>query len=184
MSSDRLASRPLPRVDYRLLIADSDELAAAHQTVAAAQARLRQANIRHDPAKPEREKELRAAKRAVARAAKQLDGCWEKIPLTALPPADFEQLKAAHPPTPEQREAEPDVEYNRETFRPALLAACDASGRTAEDWRLRLANNFSAGERQEIWATALAINEGSRVVESVVLPKGSIGTLGSLLNLR
>lgn len=184
MNLDRLKSRQRPWVDFRLLVVDGEQLAAAQQKVTEAQGRKRQADLRLDKAKPERVKEAAAAKRALTRAEKALTECWETIRLTALPPADYEQLKAAHPPTAEQLQADPDVEWNRETLRPALLAACAEGGLSESEWSALLGEKFSEGERQEIFTTALAVNQGARVVESVVLPKGSIGTRGSLLNLR
>lgn len=177
-----MSKRELPWVDYRLLAVDGEQLEKANQRLAETRERLRHATLRFDKAKPDRVKEKQNAAAAVKRAEAAFEACWEKIRLTAMRPDEFEELKAAHPPTAEQ--LKDDAEFNRDTLRPALLEACAAGGLTARQWETRLADEFSAGERQEIFATALAINEGSRVVESVVLPKGSIGTKGSLLNLR
>ncbi len=184
MSLDRVKHRGLPWVPFRLLVVDGEQLAAAQQNVAKASERLRLAQMREDPSKPDRVKQLAAAKRAHSRAEKTFTDCWEVIRLTALRPAEYEELKAAHPPTEEQLKADADVEWNRDTLRPALLAACAAGGLSEKEWAGLLAEKFSEGEQQEIYTTALAINQSSRVVESVVLPKGLTGTRGSLLNLR
>jgi hypothetical protein len=181
---DRIRSRQRPWVDYKLLAVDGEQLAAAQKKATEAAGRLRQAILREDPDKPERVKELAAARRAQARADKAMLACWESIRLTALPPDEYEQLKAANPPTGEELAADKDAEWSTAALRPALLAACAEGGLSVDEWQTLLDERFSVGERHEIFTTALAINESSRVVESVVLPKGSTGMTSSLLNLR
>jgi len=171
-------------VPFAVLVVDGDELEEAQRKLAEAAERRRRAERNLDPDKPERVKEHDLAKQAVKRAEKTFESCWEKILLTAMPPDEFEDLKAEHPPTDEQLKKDPDLEYNKATFRPALLAACAEGGHSAEEWQDMLNQQFSDGERQELFTTALAINAGTRVVESVVLPKGSNGILNLLSNYR
>lgn len=184
MSLDRVKSRKLPTIHFSVLVVDGDELEAAQQKLAEALERRRRAERNLVPEKPERVKEFDLAKQAVKRAEKVFEACWEKIRLTAMPPDEYEDLKSEHPPTPDQLKNDPDLEYNKSTFRPALLAACAEGGYSVEEWQRMLAHQFSDGERQELFTTALAINAGTRVVESVVLPKGSNGILGSLSSYR
>lgn len=184
MNLDRVKNRGLPSVPFRLLVVNDEQLAAAQTKLGEAMERQRRADRNLFQEKPDRVKEVKNAAAAVKRAQKAFEGCWETIRLTALPPKEFEQLKAAHAPTAEQLKDEPDVEYNRETFRAALISACAEGGLSAAEWEKQLDTSFSEGERQEIFTTALGVNAGTRMVESVVLPKGSIAMQGSLLNLR
>jgi hypothetical protein len=185
VSFERLKSRKrLPSVPYRVLVVDGEELETAQQKLTEAVERRRRAERNLDPSKPDRVKEAKAAKSAVTRLEKAFEACWETIQLTAMPPEEFEELKSEHPPTPEQLKADPDLEYNKATFRPALLAACAEGGHSAVEWGAMLKEQFSEGERQEIFTTALAINASTRVVEQVVLPKGSNGILNLLSSLR
>lgn len=183
MNLDRIKARSRPWMDFRLLVVDGGQLTVAQQQLAAATERRRRADRNLVAEKPDRVKEVKNAAAAVKRAERALEDCWEKIRLTAMRPDEYEELKAAHPPTEGQLKDDPGVEYNRESLRPALLAEC-AEGLSAVEWAALLADRFSEGERQEIFTNVLAINEGARVVESVVLPKGWTGTRGSLLNLR
>jgi hypothetical protein len=180
----RVQKRGLPHVDYPLLVVDGEELAAAQRKLAEATERKRRADRNLVADKPDRVKEAKNAQRSLTSAEKAFEACWEQIRITAMPPNEFEQLKAGHPPTPAQLQSDPDVEYNRDTFRPALLAACADGGKSAEEWQHMLNTVFSEGERQEIFTAALGVNAGTRMVESVVLPKGSNGMLSLLSSLR
>lgn len=180
---ERVENRKLPGLPFRLLVVDDDELAAAQQRLVEATERKRRADRNLVPEKPERVKEAESAKRALTRAEKAFASCWETIRVTAIEPELFEALKAEHPPTPEQLKADPDAEYNKATFRPALLSVCAEGGKSVDEW-VDLLKRFSTGERQELFTTALAVNASTRVVESVVLPKGSNGILSLLSNSR
>jgi hypothetical protein len=123
--------------------------------------------------------EYREADKAVMAAQAKVDACYETVVITALHPADYEAAKAAHPPTPEQLavgedEIPPDV--NVDTFVPAVLAAGTDAGMSDQDWATFLAEHCSDGERQELRALVLAVNERPRAAEPVVLPKGSTMT--------
>jgi len=184
MDLDRLRTRSLPWVPFRLLVVDGEQLASSQQKLAEAAVKLQRAISREDPENPASVKALASARRAHARALKTLEGCWETIRLTALPPDVYEELKAAHPPTAEELKADADAEWSKASLRPALLSATAEGGLSAEEWERILAERFSKGERHDIFTTALAINESTRVVESVVLPKGSTGIHSLLSNLR
>jgi len=176
----RVQSRKLPSLPFRVLVVDGDELEAAQRKLLEATERKRRADRNLVPDKPERVKEATSAKRALTIAEKAFEACWESIQITAVEPPIFEQLKAEHPPTPEQLKEDPDAGYDKDTFQPALLAACAEGDKTVDEWRDMLEHQFSTGERQELFTTALAVNAGTRVVESVVLPKDSNGILGLL----
>ena len=103
-------------------------------------------------------------------ARAEVDGCYEQIVLRAMPPADYERLIAAHPPTDEQR-GKGEI-WDPDSFRPALLAACADGDMTEQDWVAFLAEHVSAAERQGLYVAALAVNEQERVAESVSVPKG------------
>jgi hypothetical protein len=180
----RVQKRGLPHVDYPLLVVDGDELAATQRKLTEATERKRRADRNLVADKPDRVKEAKNAQRALAAAEKAFETCWEQIRLTAMPPDEFEQLKSEHPPTPAQLKDDPDAGYNKDTFRPALLAACADGGKSADEWQHMLSTVFSTGEQQEIFTAALGINASTRMVESVVLPKGSNGMLSLLSSSR
>lgn len=157
----RLADRPRPHITYPLLV-DVDELQAAQQRLEQARQEWRQLVLRGEDATQ--------AQAAVDEAQAAVDGCYAQIVLRALPPEQYEELIAAHPPTEAQRAA--GEIWNVDSFRPALLAGCADGDMTAEDWAAFLAERCSQGERQELWVAALAVNEQARVAEPMVLPKG------------
>jgi hypothetical protein len=172
---DRLAKRQRAQATYRLQITDPSD---AQAKVQAAERAARRAT--GDKAKAA-DKKVKAARRA-------LDACYESIVLTALPADDYEALVEAHPPEAKevaeaQAKKEPPPVWNTSTFRPALLAECVEDDMTADDWRDAL-NNMSAGERQELFVEAVRVNEQSRTVDPMVLPKGSTQILSLLQNLK
>jgi hypothetical protein len=180
---ERVRNRKLPSLPFRVLVVDGDELEVAQRKLLEATERKRRAERNLVPEKPERVKEAESAKRALSRAEKAFESCWETIRITAIEPATYEALRAEYPPTPEQLKDDPEAEYGL-GFRAALLAACAEGGKTVDDWADMLEHQFSTGERQELFTTALAVNAGTRVVESVVLPKDSNGILGLLSKWR
>lgn len=163
----RLATRARPRIEYPLLV-EQDGHAAATAALEEALQAWRQVVLRDDP-DPQ---ELAAVQAAVDAAQADLDGCYERIVLRALPPPEYEALIAAHPPTAEQRGEDPPQIWNPTTFRPALLALCVESDMSAEDWADFLDQRCSAAERQGLYVAALAVNEQERIAEPLALPKG------------
>ncbi|MGV2385681.1 MAG UNVERIFIED_CONTAM: hypothetical protein LOD86_10510 [Thermobifida fusca] len=184
MNLDRVKNRARPSVPFRLLVVGDQALAEAQARLGEAMERKRRADRNLVAEKPDRVKEAKNAAAALKRAEKAFEECWETIRITAMAPDEFEQLKAAHPPTAEQLKADSEAEYNKPAFRAALLAACAEGDLTADEWDNHLNTSFSQGERQEIFTVALGVNAGTRVVESVVLPKGSTPILSLLSNSR
>lgn len=178
---DRLLTRTRPTIVYRLLV-DGEAVVAARAALAEAQHRERQ--VRLSSVGKRRDAALRRARQAVVEAQAQVDACYEPIVLQALEPGELEALIAAHPPTPEQwraaeeraqqRGEQPDwPDWNPDTFRPALLAACAVeAGMTADDWAAFLRSNVSAGEQAALWRAAMEVNHRERIADPLVLPKG------------
>lgn len=175
---DRLMARPRPSISYPMRVADP---AQARLQLEKVQQQVRQVVLRHDKDTPE----YAAAQQRLADAQAEVDACYETVVLTAMHPAAYEQLKAEHPPTAEQlaqaqTDGDPPPDVDVATFVPAVLAAGCDNGMSAEDWAAFLAENCAEGERQELRAVALAVNERPRLAEQMVLPKGSTMTLSSL----
>lgn len=104
--------------------------------------------------------EVQEAARKVDGAQAKLDACYEPLTLTALPPADFEALMAAHPPTKEQRSK--DFEWNEETFRPALLAVTVEGDMTEDDWaEMNKSGQITWGEFTALFNACLNVNSRS-----------------------
>lgn len=164
---ERLRARALPSIVYPCLIDDPGQ---AQAELDKALGLLRQVILKHG-ADPDIE-DYREHKAKVEAAQAALDDCYEHITLTALKPADYEALTAAHPPTAEQKATDDKAWVNGDTFRPALLAALADSDMTAADWAAFLAENVSSGERQGLYVAALGINERDRYADPLV-PKGS-----------
>ena len=88
-------------------------------------------------------------------AQAKVDGCYETLLITALPPADMEALRAAHPPTDEQAGAP----WNAATFLPALLAECITGDVTEEDWaEYTTKGPMTVGEVRDLFDTVMAVN--------------------------
>lgn len=160
----RLAGRQRPTLVYPLLV-DGDRHVEAVAALDEAVRAWRQVALRDVE-----DAERAAAQSTVDAARAEVDGCFEQIVLRAMPPADYERLIAAHPPTDEQR-GKGEI-WDPGSFRPALLAACAAGDMTEQDWAEFLAERCSAAERQGLYVAALAVNEQERVAESVSVPKG------------
>lgn len=171
----RLAERERPTAVYPLQIADPTD---ATKALEAAQKSHRRSVLQNDPQTPEYKK----TKRAVAAAEKKLRECFEEIRFRALPPAIYEALISAHPPTKEQLDAaKPGEEpvWDVETFRPALISACVEGDMSESDWAEALTQRLSKGEVQALFVTALTVNEQVRGPGDVI-PKGYGGMLNSL----
>lgn len=168
---DDLSGRRRPSTPYTIQLTDPSESAAALNQ---AQRMLRQAEIKDDKA------ELKKRRTAVTRATAKVQECFRVFEIAALEADVYEDLIEDHPPTPEQIEKAgkgPDErpEWNDKTFYPALLEACVDDDMTTEDWTGFL-KRMSRGERRQLQYTLVAINENVRLPESMMLPKGSLGT--------
>lgn len=160
----RLAGRQRPTLVYPLLV-DADAHVEAVTALDEAVRAWRQVALRDD-----NDSERLAAQSTVDAARAAVDACFEQIRLQAMPPAEYERLIAAHPPTDEQR-GKGEI-WNPDSFRAALLAACTAGDMTEQDWAEFLAERCSTAERQGLFVAALAVNEQERVAESLTVPKG------------
>lgn len=98
-----------------------------------------------------------AAERAeVERLEAELDAApIVEVKLTALPPAEWEDLVARHPPTPENLAL--GHQWNIDSFRPALLAA--SVGADSPDWDLLVKEGrMTVGELQGLFDAAIMLN--------------------------
>jgi hypothetical protein len=171
---ERLLGRPRPSLPYPILVVDPTAARAELQQV---ERRVRQDMLRHG----EGSDAYQAAAADLAAAQAAVDACYERVVLTAMEPAAYEQLKADHPPTAEQQAAakaagELPLDCDTASFVPAVLAASGEPQMPAEDWTELLERRMSDGERQELRVVVLGLNERSRFAEPVVLPKGSTTT--------
>lgn len=174
----QLRSRELPSITQTIQLTDATEAAAKLQAATLAHQR---AVIRDDP------EPLKRTKAALKRAQKAYDTCFAQVVLRALPPRDYEALICEHPPTDEQMAGTtPDSapQWNRDTFRPALLAACAEGDMTTEDWAAFLDDHSSRGEGDALFVAALAVNENRRLPEAAMLPKESPAIGNWPLSLR
>lgn len=165
---DRMMNRQLPSVVQAIAIEDPT---AALRSLAQAD-RVYQHALRSGD-----EAQIKRTKATLTRAQNRHDACFEHLTIRALRPRAYEQLIAEHPATTEQTAAAPSPheapQWNRETFRPALLAACVEGDMTAEDWAAWIEEHSSRGEGDKLFVVTLALNEAERLPESVMLPKGS-----------
>lgn len=171
---DRMMNRQLPSVVQAIVI---DDPTAALRALAHAD-RVYQHAVRSGDAA-----QIKRTKAALTRAQNKHDACFEHLTIRALRTPVYEKLIAEHPATPEQIAAAPAPheapQWNRETFRPALLAACVENDMTAEDWAAWMEEHSSRGEGDKLFVVTLALNEAERLPESVMLPKGSPLTANS-----
>lgn len=168
--ADRLRSRQLPRTVVHLQVEFSDEMDAAQAELAEATRDLHRFRDRGDPFLAEQ------AQARVDAAQARLDEGFAEIPLRALPPAEFEELLLAHPPTEAQKQRNKDVQFDPDALIPALLAACaEVDGMTADDWAQLVGKGgtVTAGEKNALFAAAMQVNDRSPEVR---LGKGSTPT--------
>lgn len=152
---DRLRSRSLPTTTVAI-VADRAAFDAAEREYddAARALAAEQARGSFD---------LDAERARVAAAQTALDALQAEVfTLRALPPAEWEALIEAHPPTPEQLER--GAQWNPSAFRAALLAASvvvpDGEAAPSEqDWLdYAAAGQLSAGELNTLFDAAIALN--------------------------
>lgn len=175
---ERLRARERPSLDYELPVGDvmgaQRALAAAeeaHREALRRAARVSTAEDASDAEQAEAQAAVEETREAVAQAKEALDACYEHIRLTAMPPDEYEALKALHPPRP----GTDDIEYNVRTFPKAVFLAC-ATELTPEEWEPILRENLTHAERQDLFLLADAVN--ARLVNAA-LPKGSRPTRSS-----
>lgn len=152
---DQFKARQLPRATVRLRMDFSPESDAAVAELATAEAELASAKARGFA-------DLAALERRVAAAQVAADGFHADIVVAALPPAEMDDLVAAHPATAEQLEKTPQAVWNPDTFAPALLAGCVDSDMTETDWaELTTKGPVTTGEVRWLFQAALDVNDRS-----------------------
>lgn len=164
---ERLGKRQPPTATVALRInPSSSEADDAKEALRQAEELLRLAEgARHH----ERLPELRTA---VEAAQARVDAAFEYVTLKALSAPEFEALLSAHPPRPDQRSE--GLSWNRDTFFPAILAACVEGPETEQDWAEMLRDGtFVMGEFSALISTAMQLNDRS---PDVSLGKGSTTT--------
>jgi hypothetical protein len=171
---ERLLGRPRPSLPYPILVDDPGE---ARRNLERVERGARQVMLRHD----EGTKAHKAARVQLEAAQQAVDDCYQRVILQAMPPADYEQLKADNPPTEAQLKAAKDAselppDCDTTAFVPEVLAASTDMDMSAQDWAELLDRHMSDGERQELRVVVLGLNERARFAEPVVLPKGSTMT--------
>ena len=171
--ADRLKARQLPRTVVHLQVEFGDAMDAAQAELAEAARDLRRHADRAD-ADPFL---VEQAQTRVATAQARVDEGFAEIPLRALPPAEFEELMLAFPPTEAQKarakEAKQEAQFDPDALIPALLARCaEVDGMTVDDWSALVgkAGTVTSGEKAALFAAAMQINDRSPEVR---LGKGS-----------
>lgn len=147
---DAFASRKLPTQVVRLPV-DADEYQRIARELAAAEWTL-------DEARSRGAVDTAAQRADVERLRAELDAAPAvEVKLTAIPPAEWEGLVAAHPPTP--AELARGAQWDVPTFRPALLAVSVVTDGPVPDWeRLAKEGRMTAGELQALFDSAVMLN--------------------------
>jgi hypothetical protein len=129
---ERLAARTRPRATFMLRV-DDDTMVRAELTAA------------HATGDSER----------IATSTASLEACYEALIITALPPRDLERLLADHPPA----DAGSNVQFDAQTFIPAVLAACIDGDETADDWAEYIkAGSLTTGELNALFSAVWELN--------------------------
>lgn len=144
--ADRLRGRKRPVSIYHLLVEEDDT--AARAAVSSASEALELAQLRADDGAPQAVKD---AQKALDKAQRALDACYEPIPIRALSPKAFEALVAEHP------SKDKDQAW-AETFPRALFLACVEGDLTEQEWNAFLDDQCSQGERLALHQEALNVN--------------------------
>ena len=164
---DRLKERQLPQATIGIRIDWSQNSFDLHRRLEVAEAMLAEATV----AGAESIADLTGQ---VEGLREQVEACYEHLTVKALPAHELEELLGEHPPTEDQAREEPDLTFNRDTFFPALLAACVVDSEDAEGWReLMDSGDLAVAEINSLIGTAMRLNDRS---PSVVLGKGSTTT--------
>jgi Asp-tRNA(Asn)/Glu-tRNA(Gln) amidotransferase A subunit family amidase len=154
---DALKAKQRRTTYYDLLISDPSE---AEKVVEEAEGTLRLALLRNSD-------DVEDCRAAVTAAQERLREHVHRITFVNLPPDEFEELVAAHPPGKDQKK---DDEWHP-SFRAALVAACAVDSDLSEDeWAAELkSERWNEADRSAIFAAALSANVTPR---SVTIPKG------------
>ena len=152
---EALAAKRVREATFPVAIADPQP---AEQALLEAKQRLVYAGIgKTDP------EETKAAEESFEKAAADLEACFYRMQLHALPPSDYEALRDEH-----TNEAG-DVDLG--SFLPALVAVSVVDGNlTAEEWAVELASDrWTSGDKQDLLRRLVDLN--AKPI-SAGLPKG------------
>lgn len=147
---ERLLGRKLPTTWVSVRVEFTADADLADRALADAQQVLVVALAGGDPER------ITRARDTVEQAQRRYDPYAEKLEVRALPPAEYEELLAAHPPDNDTGRFSP-------TFIPALLALCVVSELDEADWLLLSGkgDQFASGEIVTLFSTCLAVNDRS-----------------------
>lgn len=164
---DRLRERQLPQATVGIRIDWSAESYELHHALEREERLLFLAESGGDA-------DIEEIRVRVAEIRAQVDAMYEPVVVRAIPAAEFEDLVASHPATKEQADRDPLTTYNRDTFFPALLAACIEGPESEQDWSEMInSGELVMGEVNTLISTAMDLNDRS---PSVSLGKGSTTT--------
>lgn len=160
---DRLLQRERPVTFYPVRVASVEETEGAERALALAKQAAR--GVREDD-----KAAATKAKKLVEDAQSRRDACYERVPLRALPPAEFEAIGDAHPAAGDDASADAKRAQD-ETYLHAVFLATVEGDLTEEEWTQFVHQNLSTGERNDLYNLAIAINGRVRALDPSV-PKG------------
>lgn len=144
---ERLRGRERPVETYLLRVDDTADAQQAYNT-AVEEFRIAKLIANDGETGPEVDK----AQRAVDRARKKIEACFEPVKIRALAPPDYEALLADHPAKKDSNEP------FGEGFPRALFLACVEGDMSAEEWGEFLDKSCSRQEQLELYGTAILVN--------------------------
>lgn len=154
---ERLQARRLPPTPVTIRTDFSDTAEAAFTEVGAATQALVEAQQSGMPTEQPRAR-LDAAHEATT-------GFVETLQVHPIPPHEYEDLIAAHPPSEKERREE-GAQWNYTTLCPVMLAACvdrdTPDQMSAEEWTVDIkAGLYATGEVATLFRTCLSVNDRS-----------------------
>lgn len=153
---ERLQARRLPPTPVTIRTDFSDAADAAFAEVGVASQALLEAHQSGVPA--------HAAQQRLDDAQEATAGFVETLQAHPIPPHEYEELIAEHPPS--EKDRKDGAQWDYATFAPALLAACMDRGTddqmSAEDWAADIkAGVYAAGEVATLFRACLTVNDRS-----------------------
>lgn len=154
---ERLQARRLPPTPVTIRTDFSDTADAAFAEVGAASQALLDAHQSGVPAT--------AAQQRLDDAQEATAGFVETLQVHPIPPHEYEELIAAHPPSEKERK-EQNAAWDYTTLCPAMLAACvdrgTADQMTVEEWTVDIKSGlYATGEVATLFRTCLTVNDRS-----------------------
>jgi len=147
---ERFLARRRPAVDYQLAVIDDTDAVAE---LSAAKDALDTARFREDDGA---EQVVADAEERLEKARAAVEGCYEPVKLTALPPVEFEALVGKPEYAPRDGKGE---KWNADAFPRACFLACvDTSDLSADEWAEFVDGSLSQGEREALFLSAVGLN--------------------------